>query len=1100
MKKYSKTFATMLVVLGVSATGVSAKEIPLNKVTDLVNTFNAEKERKNNNIFIVGNDIITSYETLTFQNIYFAGLHGFVGFTKPDDVYVYEVEYTPDASFETGTWSVKPVTIVGDHAYKTDDKFDIKFIDFEPVESRDTMSTDTYIKGILDLIKNSENYEISLDQNSDTITALYHDDVESASFETIFDDEFVEKLYEFLKKDIYGTTITLEPITEDASAQPVSIKLDDLTASDSLALDEDKVADLVDKLSTFGDALKTDHDEKALNAQFKVSVSYDDENYANTDRKENGEEPTYIVTIKQQVNVKDYFKEDGLDFIVKGNVATYNIQNTTDWENTTKGEIKKIAKIFENAFEGKTASIEFTFGKSHESYSLGTDETTLEGYFEQYLGTNGIEDYDDLKDIQISVTFKLLDGAVSENGKNAETFTIKLDSYINTDLLIDKIVKGFNDGNTEYSTYTAERKGSEIIITLNSANNALGNLGAAATTLSTQLQTVLVQDAKVKSVKFDDNQVSSNYLNVLRAALTKGTEKETLGALNVGELAKAKEIQIELELTPGNVSQNHEKTETYTLKFVVEGINVDTMLSGITDESGKYYVSSYDAEKKELTINLKSVDTLVKDVSGTGIITKLGQYMNVIKTISVNGTDLTESKDIKGDLIEILSTGKADATLEDLTKLKEPLTLDITLIDEVNPSKLDKTTEVKVIFTSDAIKKATHEEGSTLQELIQAGVEKIYLEEDQEVTGLQTIKNTNNLTIIGGGHTIKGDFTVNSPSSVVTLQDLTIDGNLNLWNEANIENVTVTGKVTTDKAGEILNKVTIENGLDVKIGGKNIVINNSTISGEVSLAGDGAKVTDTDITGHVQIAGANVSISGGSIAGVRSEAQKDANFAVIEVTGDEFTLDGATVSFDTAKTTKYAYSLVRTNKAEGIKSTIQGNTFNIANVKNPVELFGTTKDGTIITKNQFIGNNAEINLTDDTTSKARNIISIYGVDKEDAKISITNNKFDYANWAVRITNNNDHKVLYNINNNTVDNQIVDEQVAFVGIEKDSAANGDLNKITIVAPATQGANTIKGVAFRDMADKRSNDDSTLTNRLVYVYDSTNSEVSPLVVND
>ena len=520
------------------------------------------------------------------------------------------------------------------------------------------------------------------------------------------------------------------------------------------------------------------------------------------------------------------------------------------------------------------------------------------------------------------------------------------------------------------------------------------------------------------AIKFDVG--TNNFANIVKS-LVGLTTKDTLSSKLTLSMLKDLEINAKFVVTredklmdniQGTVDYdtdeegNRFRTVTYTLKFDIDNFNVETLLGKINStnystikyEKAKEATTTTPATPNTLTYTFKNVETAIKDV--TGYYASLAGYAKLFN-LSIDGNEisLASEAEFKSSLISALGVEETD-TLESLNN--KSYKAHITLTEGVNKEDETRSIDFDLVFkvvvsNLSGTDKLSDKLNSSSVVVLESN--KTYEESNLKITATDVV-------IRGNGSTIKGDIQVSGNSSI------------------KLEDVTVKGKITVDSGKSV-----------------NIKGDGATIEGAITVSGDKSSNKANVSIDNVTIIGTNEAMTFGSgTPAVISAAN----------TSGTLTLTNSNVSYKGGKSIPndgsgydYVYSLVYVDG----NATITGNTFDITNVKNPIEYKWAENDATNvnISNNKFTGNNY-------VSNDAHNVISFYGFGK-DATFKVTDNTFEYANWAIRISEgaNTDNKAIFIVTGNKVESnkfEYKDEvrPAALIGVQY--VNNEDLSNITI----------------------------------------------------
>ena len=671
----------------------------------------------------------------------------------------------------------------------------------------------------------------------------------------------------------------------------------------------------------------------------------------------------------------------------------------------------------------------------------------------------------------IIIKFNLKDGVISNYDSNVRTeeYKFEIGEYVNTDDIVDQIVIDNNKSNlgsvsssNEY--YNLSREGNKLTFNINlNATNKLQALQSVTNGLEGIIKDKIGTD-NVSKVVIIDNSKESNNEYELKTSTNGSTLTEILKTiLSVADansdyvtptmlknlnISIRFEINATKELIPGlnnyGIYTEGSQSATYDVSFKINSFNVKTMLT--SGFNNNYFSLTENDEENvyNLTVDLKDVNTSIKEANLLG---NLGKYVGLFKSMSIT---VDEQEPVELDLSDVDAVRK---TIDEVLNLADSSTLE---------ELYSKGFTLKLVLADDVNLKQT----------------KTFEDNTNRVTDyIVNVKLTYAKEIVANGANIQN--TITPQTQVIELTpDGTYGANLTIGNNDNnvtFNDVNITGKLSIPKTGA-------DSVKEITINGNN---KTTTINGAIDIENN-ANVT---IDG-MKIVGTNKEI------GVADSHTKDITNAVINVANGTgtFTLTNSSVSYSGGKDIPadglnkdtYVYSLVYING----NAEIIGNEFDITNVKNPIEYkYGATDASDIVIKgNKFTGNNY-------VASDAHNVISFYGA-KANSVIEVSNNEFEYANWAIRISNTTPaNKVTYIITGNKVEKNLESNKndrnpLALIGVQEIN--DNDLSNITIV----YDKNTDTGYVDYDTTKLPYHINESLENgsALVYAYKSGNTDVA------
>ncbi len=728
-----------------------------------------------------------------------------------------------------------------------------------------------------------------------------------------------------------------------------------------------------------------------------------------------------------------------------------------------------LAKTIENALNtGVIKSVNLQLGRNIEistytATDIGTIKGKINGLLKSVAKTYGQIADEGFGDIVLTFNLDTEKGAVSKYGEShtSETYKFKVGSFIDFDAPIEALVTATKDN--KYVNITMNHDVVTMDVKLNHNKVLLGNI------VNLLHETFDKYDDKM-TIKLGD----VTYTNVTDASGNKSLRQAFWHLLPVtmydlvtpGIMANANDLVVTISSDtktayPGTLGilSNGEKTATYTFKFIVSGFDVDEAATDYAAIENDYFKMNYakttseeeGVTSRDLTVQLSNLTTKFSEFvgkGGTGLLAGLQKYAGTF-TVTVNGKpiDLTSTAAMATDLPEALGIA-LDNTINDLAEKTVPIV--ITLNDHVNTTvgegeTREATYTINVTFKTDNAIVNFDGKSESLSSLIENGVEKIILTEDVSIS--EELALNKDFEIDGQGHEIT--------------TDVKISDNVDL----KLSNVKLVGKVTVD--GDANSEVTITGD------------ENTTIKGSIN-ASDDTKVKSLKIT--------SVKVEGTSKDLVSNDKK-----AVIDATGaEEFVMTGSSVKYtgdNSTGTGDEIYSLI---KVDG-NTTIKNSKFDITKIKNPIEFkyYGTASTGINkidILDNEFTGDNY-------VAGDSHNVISVYALN-ENAVVNVMRNKFACANSALRISNNGDKPVTFNVVGNTVESYNKEDKLvkALIVIRPNIKIN--LSNITI----NHNGNKFGTADYTYKAGDETKEESIDT-RLVYIYDKdTKVPIGTLKVSD
>ena len=1091
-KKAMKLLGLSLLSFFVSVSIVNAKKYDnLEDLTKDLDTWREEENKAHGEskeisyIFIIGEHVFTSNYIAELNS---SEMFNEASRTIPMDskVYIYEVD-------KNGTWDIENKANLYNNGQELPEVIDIKYTDGQPFGDKVDVNKDidSLVKVANDHANDKKNteifnkYELEFDATTSTITFNAKDP--KLVLTSISKSGIAAKLMEILKSGNYNS-FTLTEIVKSGTAKTATINANATTdeiKQNVMNLFEvnAKLADLAGKSYKIEFKLADDkvpaNNEKSFTLKFTSIIDTDEFFISNSG---NGGSNVYAFSCPD----------------VEGKHCTpvVNVLNPNYSQNGTG--VKKLQSALDGALKDARVSSVYIEVNGKSAKFEGTATVDINSLLAKAVNATSNDYYAKLAKLgKATIKFTLADGVESiyeNDGKEIE-YTLYFGEYVNTDNIVDQIVIENNKSNLGGSSssineyYNLSRKGNKLTLNTNLVNNSLRTLQSATNGLEQIIYKsgsgVIQNNEQISKIVVIDNNTSTEYELKTGGSSGKSLTEILKTILNVVDansdyvsptMLKNLNISIRFEIAStkelipglngyGDYTEG-KQSATYDVSFKINNFDVKTMLtSGFSNK----YLSLTETDKENvynLNVTLKDVNTTLKEANLLG---NLGKYIGLFKSITIT---VGEQEPVELDLSDVVAARK---TIDEVLKLNDSntladlydkeFTLKLVLADDVNLKQgkefeentnrtTDYTVNVKLTYAKQFV-----ENGANIQNAITSQTQVIDLDTNGTYGADLTISESNdNIVINGNGATITGDVEVKANN--VTFNNVNITGKLFIPEEA-----------TASKVDEITIK---GNG-------------NTTITGAVDIKNN-ANVT---IEG-MKIVGTNKEI------GVADEHSADKTNAVINVANGTgtFTLKKSKVSYSGGKNIPdggsnkdlYVYSLVYIDG----NAVITENEFDITNVKNPIEYkYGAVDASDISIKgNKFTGNNY---VKDD----AHNVISFYGA-ANNSTIEVTDNKFEYANWAIRISNTTPaNKVTYIITGNTVSsnnpgsNKTDRNPLALIGVQEIN--DNDLANITIVYDANTAQNCVDYKT--DILPYHTN--KTLENgesALVYAYKSGNGDVA------
>ena len=794
----------------------------------------------------------------------------------------------------------------------------------------------------------------------------------------------------------------------------------------------------------------------------KVTLNYDKTSYKNESASNE-----YTITFKTVVDPNEYFVKTehpqsysfACDSIDEKTGKCVPVLNILVPDNKIANGLDAIANTVINAVKDGSKEVQIKVGTNIEIAKYNKENASQL----TVSGRNGLinlitaalnkqdAQYKDLKDLQIIITFI----ADKDNGysfvREDATYTLEIGQFVD----FDGVMKALVDASKNSDAYNLTMNGHELTLDVKSVNNnvkfkeIIDSLNSVFKENDDKF-TIKAGDG-IDMVNYSDSDDNSSNISI-RSAFWKVLSKTQFDLITPAVMADAKDLVVTLSSktdgavaypgTVGKLVENSQPAEyKYTIHFTVSNLDLNSLFV-LKDASG-HFTTTYNKENNVYNVALSKItDKLVcasaedtECVKDSGLMVALQSFAPLFKEISINGTtiDLTSTATIANGVKAVLASYEV-ATVEDLVKITDGIKVSVTLADNVKATQelTDGKYDFTIKFNADDAIVEFDQKTQQLKNLVStdSNVERIILTENTSVDNLDIQKD--NIEIVGDNNTITGD--INITGNNVKLTDVKVSGKVTAGDNTVITGGVITGGLVSESKDLTLNNVVV-NGTTDDLSEKRAVIDLTGATGKISITG------------------------------------KD---TIIKYEGD-LPING----------TSGVYSLIRLGNQV---VEINGVTINVTNVKNPIE-FDTSKavkDGTKIIGNKFIGDNhtGEGNL-------ARNIISIY--DAEAGTITISDNTFDCANWAIRISDHSNNTVTYEISNNIVTQNVHNDatnmkftsaETALIGFEADNN-NYDFKNITVRATG----NKINGADFKHYANdyysKQTDKDGNETDRLYFV---------------
>ena len=1095
-KKSIKLFAVSALAFFASATLVNAKTYT--NLDDLTKDVVAWKTKESdisendiNFIYIIGEHVFTPVYLSTMTDSFDYG-KAIQTIPISMDPYIFEIDTI--ISDDKLVWDTKNQT----NLYKTSrtefpETLNIKYIDME--RFGDKVTTNEEVESLVDVANSHVNdklntsiydkYELSFDEATGKVTFTAKDP--SLTIEEIKNSGIIAELNRILATGNY-TEIKITDLAEDGKSAS-------LTANATTESIAESITKLVNGATDLADLTSKKFKIEFVLVEGKIPAD--------------GNKDTFTLEFRSIAATNEYFKNnDGSSYSIlcktnsdeKKCTAVLNILNP----NKNVSGMDGLATVISNALKSKLVdNVNLQLGNKNKNivFNNGIEDSKLKTDISKYLSaavnTNGTYgNLDDENFGKIIITFNLKDGVDSKYTQSvtSETYEFEVGEYVDTDNIVDKIATENNTSNvgdtyseaSDYNKYYhLSRNDNQLTFDVNLKDSGkLYNFKPVVTGFEkiiygeTQYSVIKKDGNIISKIVIIDNKTHTEY--ELKTSGDNGDSLETILTSMLGTSGISSnivsptmlsnlnfsikfEIATDKELIPGlngyGIYTEDSQSATYDVSFKINGFNVEDMIKkGFKNES---YLTATDEDTSEddnvysLKVDLTNVGTSLEEAD---LFNKLGWYAGLFKnlTMTVGETETSldvNNLDILKETIDTLLGLDETSTIEDL--YNKEFTLKFELADDVNLStfngtEVKETTDrkagpytINVKLTYDVEKVAKN---GSIDTALSKQPEVIELTAGELYGAGLTITNNANLVINGNGATINGNVTIQSDN--VTLND-----------------VNIIGKLTIDDSDS-------EEGITIKGNG------NTTITGAIKVQHD-----------------ENVTIDGIKITGTNDgiELTNNKNAVISSIGKGTFTLKNSEVSYSGGKVvpengeglSSYVYSLVYIDG----NAEISDNTFDITNVKNPIEYKYGTSEATniVINHNTFTGNNY-------VKSDAHNVISFYGAAKGSV-IKVTNNTFGYANWAVRISNTtSSNEVTYIITGNHVEkNQLGDEKsernpLALVGVQEIN--DDDLANITIVYDNNTASGYVtyetKSEAFNKALDEGKS-------ALVYAYKK-NGEVS------
>ncbi len=1064
MKGKYKLFAIGLASLCASVSVANAKSMTAAEITEAITAQNPNATYA----YVIGSYVFTGSHMLSTNDVMVASKT--IESNDPEDQYINVLSLNES----TNKWEYEK-NLLGSLISSSTGAVDIQYIDYVPTS--DSVNVDKTVADEITKLGDADNNAI-ISINKNVITVKVSDDLSDEAINTA-KSTLADDIFELLASNKKITSVVITQVDEDGDAIGSSLTITERTSKSSIT----SKLNLINSKESFTIEIKLADD--VVNA---------------------GKYTTYNVDFVNVIDTNKYF-DVANTYFAQGNGTNYTLTCREDDQkcnpvmnilkpNEDFVDVDYLAKVIRTALDDtkNIDRVKIVLGDNRASStytSTSTEDvikTSITNLIKGIIGESG--KYSDVAALKtITLTFTLVDGkTVSVWGENnkSEEYVITIDSYLDIDGIVDYIIykntKAGGNGwySSNYKLSRSDSKGN-LIFDVILDNNALYKHSNPDRTLdqvfdsfgNSEIKSALGLDAykdkgiylaiyggaisEEDAIKCDNS--SCNIANIVKKLagladnVTLASGKLTLSMLK-GLDVKVKFVVTDesklMDVIQGTVGYdtdeegNRYRTVTYNLGFNIDNFNInEAFLKSIVNSNyataafvpAKEATTTTPATPNTLTYTLKNVETPLKDIvgvaNGTGFYNTLSKYAKLFSSVKIGEKEisLASEEEFKTSIIAALGVDETD-TLETLNN--KTYKAHLVLAEGVNPNADTNSFDFDLVFKFNVANLSGTDKLS--DKLNSSSV--VVLENNKTYDeGTLNLSNAS-VVIRGNGSTIKGDINIKSNSSV-KLEDVTIEG-----------------------------KITVNNGVTIKG-------DNATINGAIDASNANAKVSIDNVT----INGTNdaLNLTENSLHAVIN-ASKDKDFVL---TNSKISYKGGVTvpnNGNESNDKKYVYSLIYANG----NATITGNTFDVTNVKNPIEYkYSETAKNVVISDNEFIENNY-------VSGDAHNIISFYGF-KTGATVTIKGNKFEYAHWAIRISDSSSEKkaTTYIITDNAVESNKLEYKdeprkvAAFIGVQA-LKPNDDLSNITI----KYANNTIKNGQY--LTGKIYTSDENLENQNVLVY--------------
>ena len=1044
-KKFIKLFAASALAFFVSTTLVNAKTYTsLEDLTKDVETWKENETGEEDTvgyIFIIGEHVFTSNYVESINDLisYATAWQTIPTSSKP---YIIEIDKYSDG------WNLETQTNLFNNGVTLPETLNIQYVDME--RFGDKVATNYDVNTFVDVanthVNNTENteiygkYELNFDETTGKVTFTAIDP--NLTIASIKNSGIIAELSRILATGNY-TEIKITDLADSTKTASLNANATTETIANSvrtLINGATKLADLTNKkfkveLVLEEGKIPEDGNLSEFELDF-VSMINTDEFLINQSGKSNGGSYAFSCSKSETDHC----------------VPVINILNSSK----NYSGVQKLTDALQEALkDNRISSIYFEIGDSNAEFK-GNATVDVNPLIKSAMGTSETDlKYSNLASLKkATIRFTLADSvkSVYENDSNIIEYTVYIGEYVDTDSIVDAIAYSMNHsnvGSTDVTDanqyYHLDRIDDKLTLDAKIANDGKFYKfkrvtdGLAKIIYGSEDYSVInsKSNTSIKDILIIDNTTEKQYIlmtttseseQVLTLAKILGnilgvdsiaSDYVTPSALQNLDISIKFVINDTNELMPGMVATDSEaKSATYDITFNVDDFKFNDMMSQMFNTDSDYF-TSVDPTAEEnvynIELDLNSVGSSLEDAK---LFDKLEWYAGLFSTIKVTVEDQTETLNLtdlsaaKTSIASILGISDSD----DVSALNgKEITFEFTVADDVNnytvetanwTSNAEKKSETYTVNVEFTCKEANVGERDSIENALQTEeLDVINLAKGAQYSGNLTISDSNaNIEINGNGATITGKVTIDTSADNIVINNLNISGDLVVKGN----NLVINGTKTGDK---------FEN----------------TIKGSINVEGSSNVTIDSM---NVQGTKENLITSGGK----KSVIEASAGNGTLTLTNSKISYinDGQSVgSSDTV------YSLLHLDG----NAVITGNEFDINGVKNPIEYKFATSSATevVISDNEFKGDNY-------LASDAHNVISFYG-SSSNSTITIDNNKFEYANWAVRISDlGTSADVTYIVTNNIVKNITVDGHVerndkAFMGIQT-LTGHTDLSHITI----------------------------------------------------